>query len=181
MDFTRSLESATGVFVFTSWPSALTSFFRPDTERLALPRSAPDDHIASSAADLFVRLVLVAEAFLDRDLRSERLEAMAQVREHLRARREMAALLAEGPRDASGGEERVRLMQAHVVVCREPHAADSCSAIDDNDAVPRREVPARDEERIQTGNARAEDAEVARNLFDPGVGRRVIRAHGRPM
>src|SRR5262249_19520108 len=84
----------------------LDELLRPDAERLALPRSAPDNHVAGLAADFLVRLVLAAEAIFDPDPRSERLEAMAQVREHLRARREMAAFLAEGPRDVSGGEER---------------------------------------------------------------------------
>jgi hypothetical protein len=60
---------------------------------------------------------------------------MLEVVQDLGLRGKMGRFLAEGPLDVASGEERMRLVQADVVVRVDPHATDLISAIDQDDSL----------------------------------------------
>ena len=60
-------------------------------------------------------------------------ETVFEVVEHLALGRQVRAILPESPLDVPGGEHGVRLVQPHVRVRVDPHAADARSSIDQDD------------------------------------------------
>ena len=81
--------------------------------------------------------------------------------EHLALRRQVGAILAERPFDVPGGEHGMRLVQPHVRVGVDPHAADAVPAVDQDDLLVARQVAAGDEQGIQSGDAGSDDADIA--------------------
>jgi hypothetical protein len=58
--------------------------------------------------------------------------------EHLTLGRQVGAILAQGPLDFARGEHRMWLMQAHIRIHIDPHAADARPAIDQDHLLVRR-------------------------------------------
>jgi hypothetical protein len=62
--------------------------------------------------------------------------------------RQVCAILAERPLDVARGEHGVRLMQAHIGVHIDPHAADAHPTINKNDLLVPRQVSTRGEQGV---------------------------------
>jgi hypothetical protein len=88
-------------------------------------------------------------------------QTVLEMVEHFAFSREVGAMLAEGPLDVSGGEHRMWLVQPHVRVGVDPHAADALPAVDQDDLLFAREVPAGDEQGIEPREAGPHDAHIA--------------------
>ena len=84
-----------------------------------------------------------------------------EVVEHLALRRQVGTVLTESPLDVPGGEHGMWLMQSHVRVGVDPHAADAFPPVDQDDFLIARQVLAGDEECIQSGDAGSHDANIA--------------------
>ena len=120
----------------------LDQSLRLDRQSLAVRGSASDPH---DTVGFVMRFELPAEVLLDRHPFLDHVEAMLKVVEHLVFRRQVGGFLAESPLDVPGGEHGMWLVQAHVRVGVDPHAADTCPSVDQDDFLIRRQVSARDE------------------------------------
>ncbi len=88
-------------------------------------------------------------------------EAVPEVVEHLVLRRQVRAILPESPFDVPGGEHAVWLVQSHVRVGVDPHAADAFPAVDQDDPLIAGQIAAGYEEGVDSGEAGSHYADIA--------------------
>ena len=74
-----------------------------------------------------------AEELVDLHPLLHHVEAVFEVVEHLALRRQVGAILAESPLDVPGGEHGMWLMQSHIGVGVDPHAAEAFPTVDEDD------------------------------------------------
>ena len=105
----------------------------------------------------------------------DHVEAVLEVVEHLALGRQVRAILAESPLDVPGGEHGMRLVESHVRVGVDPHAADALPSVDQDDLLVARQVSAGDEQGVESGDAGADDADIAALDGDVGVADWMVR------
>ena len=158
---TAALPNASAGFVSTASPLALIS--RSATTVTALPVGTAAHH-PHRAVDLLVAHQLVAEQLDDGDVLLDLVEAVLEVIEHLGLVGEVVGGPVEGPPDVARGEEPIGLVQPHVVVGVQPHAAHAVVAIDEHRDLVAAQVLARHPQRVEPGDPCTDDTDVGVDL-----------------
>ncbi len=108
--------------------------------------------------------VLGLEARVETRASGDDVEAALEVVEHLVLGRQVLAGTASCPADVSGGEHRMRLVEADVVIGVVPHAARTATTIHEQETALVPDVLARDRQGVEPGDARAQNHDVI--VFD---------------
>jgi hypothetical protein len=129
-----------------------------DHRRAAVGRLARDTH---HSVGLVVGLDCPAEELVDARPLLDHVDAVGEVVEHLGFGRQVRGFGPESPSDVSRGEHRMRLMQPHVRVRVDPHSAHARPTVHQDHSLIAGQVLTGDEQRVQPGDAGANDADVA--------------------